>query len=113
MISSFEYDSDFSEMKDESKILTLFVDILSFADRQDQVLKGSVTRQVCKIDVDNFEVVFRLSNADDVSWFVTAFLSQYHALGKTEENLLDFHIDISPVGSNFDVTYKVFVPLPY
>lgn len=113
MISTFEYDSDFSELKDESKILTLFVDVLNFVDRQDKIVKGSVTRQVCKVDVDTFEVVLRLSNADDVSWFVTAFLSQYHALGKIEENLFDFHLDVVPVGSSYDVTYKVYVPLPY
>lgn len=113
MVSSFEYGADYSELEVKSKILTLFVDVLNFVDRQDKIIKGSVTRQVCRIDNDTFEVSLCLSNADDVSWFVNAFLSQCNAFGKTEENLFEFHIYISPVGSKFDITYKVFMPLPY
>lgn len=113
MISTFEYNSDFSNKKESCKILTLFFDALSFVDRQDKIIKGNIIRRVCKVDSESFEINVRLSACDDVAWIVNAFISQYEALKNTDENLFKFDVQVSSNESSFDVTYKIYSTIPF
>lgn len=112
MITSVYSKTDFSEKTEDSKILTLFFGALSCLDYP-EFFKGSVVRQVCKIEREYFIVDVLVSSVEDATLIVNAFLSQYHSLKDSDENLFLFDLKVLPDGSSFNVIYKIYSSIPF
>lgn len=112
MITFVYSNTEFSEKTEDSKLLALFFGALSCLDCSED-FKGSVVRQVCKIDRESFVVDVLMSSVEDVTLIVNAFISQYQALKSSDENLFLFDLKVLPDGLSFNVIYKIYSSIPF